>query len=741
MELINGEPLLAYCDRHRLSVRRRLELFQQICNAVQHAHQNLIVHRDLKPSNILVDASGSPKLLDFGIAKPLDTADEALTRTGVMPITPAYAAPEQLSGGTISTATDIYALGVVLYELLSGRRPFEPLPSETTFMDAMLNSDPERPSTRLTHEPPRDPAIHAMPSGDAISRARSTELPALRQLLRGDLDTICLMALRRDPAGRYVSAAALAGDVRAFLHQQPVSARPQTLRYQTAKFVRRNRLPVTVTALASLLLVAGSIVYTQRITAERDRAVLEQARTAEVVDFVTGLFAQSDPSMARGEEVTARELLAAGLRDVNARLGNRPAIRGKMLEVLGSVYRELGDFERALELLNGAVEDLEQAADADPLDLATARFALGIAEQDSGNYERATALMAAARATREAELGARDPLVREIIGAQGYLAETLGDFEKGERLQRESVAIARANAQGGDYEPLAIALKERAGVLRLLDRAHEAEPLLREALAMQERLYGGPHPEAADTKRQLAGVLRDTARYAEAKDLYREVIATRTRMLGEDHREVQHTWNSYAQLLDATGDHKGALEAFHRVRESLDRVRRGKPHVSLPALHHNIAFVLRNLERFEEAEQGYLAAIDAQDAIGMGADHPNRTYPLAALGQLYLEWGRLDKAEPRLRSVLATRRQHFDEDHRLVNEVKGDLGATLTGLGRYEEAEALLLSAYDAFAAKRSAHHPNLQAVRFRLRELYKATGQPERVAAYADPPSADAGP
>ena len=202
-------------------------------------------------------------------------------------------------------------------------------------------------------------------------------------------------------------------------------------------------------------------------------------------------------------------------------------------------------------------------------------------------------------------------------------------------------------------------------------------------------------------------------------------------MLGEDHREVQNTWNSYAQLLDGMRDFEGALAAYERVVASINRVRKGKPHLSLPALHHNRAFTLRRMGRFAEAEIGYQAAIAGLDEIGMDPAHPNRSYPLAALGQLYLEWGRLAQAEPILTDVLARRRAHFPEDHRLVNEVKNDLGATLSELGRYEEAEPLLLEAHDATIAKQPEHHPTVQAARFRLRQLYERMGKPERVAAY----------
>jgi len=320
MEYVDGIPLTEYCDNHKLSISQRLKLFRQVCDAVHYAHKNLIVHRDLKPNNILVNSDGELKLLDFGIAKLLEASgDDLMTQTGAILATPAYAAPEQLTGGVITTGTDVYALGVLLYELLAGRRPFEAVRTPDEYQALILSGDPVRPSTAITQIPLSADDKEETKNPTTLAATRSVAARQLRALLRGDLVTICLTAVIREPERRYDSVSALADDVSLHLQGLPIQARPANLLYRARKFYSRHQIGVFTSACAVIAFIGLAGYYTSAITKERDLALTEKARTEEVVRFVTGLFRAADPAQAKGEDVTAREILAAGVQQLEHR--------------------------------------------------------------------------------------------------------------------------------------------------------------------------------------------------------------------------------------------------------------------------------------------------------------------------------------------------------------------------------------------------------------------------------------
>ncbi|MEM9996487.1 MAG: serine/threonine-protein kinase, partial [Bacteroidota bacterium] len=348
MEYVEGVPIDAYCDTHRLTVDERLALFQDACRAVLYAHSQLVVHRDLKPSNILVteNASGEPglrkptvKLLDFGIAKVLTDEDDAtaLTRTGKAVMTPAYASPEQVRGEPVGTGTDIYSLGVVLYELLAGQRPYA-LPEHDRLAAAQMlaEQEPEPPSTVV-----RRATTGGDTTGSQITDARRTQPERLRRRLTGDLDVICLTALRTEPERRYPTVAALLDDVRRHLTGLPVTARRDTATYRLGKFVQRHRVGVIATVVVGVLFAALASFYTVQLAAERDRAQAEAAKATEIAAFLEGIFEVADPSVAQGDTVTARALLDEGAARIETDLAGEPEVQAQMMTVMGNVYRSL----------------------------------------------------------------------------------------------------------------------------------------------------------------------------------------------------------------------------------------------------------------------------------------------------------------------------------------------------------------------------------------------------------------
>jgi eukaryotic-like serine/threonine-protein kinase len=681
MEYVEGEPLHRYCDRNRLTVRERLALFMDVCEAVAYAHAALVVHRDLKPENILIDAGGQVRLLDFGISKLLseDDVSGARTETGLAVMTPAYAAPEQVLGEPVGTAADVYALGVILYELLSGVRPYDVRTRSLIEIERLVCREmPEKPSLRLTR------AAGSVEAAGTVAASRRIEPRQLQRRLAGDLDVICLKALRKEPERRYGSVEGLRDDVRRHLTGHPVMARPDTVRYRMGKWMGRHRGGVAVGAVAAVGLVLLTSVYILQVGAERDQARLEAAKAAEVAGFLQGLFELSDPSESRGETVTVREVLDAGAARFDTELANQPEVRTTMMRVVGDVYRSLGLRGEAQSFLERALAEQTEFYGQEHPEVAHTMRSLGSALQDAGDFEEAGRMFRGSLALNRRLYGDQHPLVAEGLHHLSFLEETVGNVDAALDLMREHLE-ASLRLYPPDHHRIANARVRMAGLMRRTGELEAAEPLLREGLEAQRRHYGEPHPRVASTMRNLASLLRDAGRLAEADTLFQEVIAMRRALFGDDHPDLANALNSHALVLRRMGETDRAVAVMREVVAYYEGVDRDRDHPGLAAAYHNLAQFLGG----DEAIEAYRQAIAASDRA-FPPGHRNRAHPLRGLGARYLAQGDPVRAEPYLREALEIRRATLPPGHQLTAQVLVDLGEALRAQNRLSEAEELL---------------------------------------------------
>ena len=713
MELVDGLPLDRYCAERALSIDERLRLVLDVFSAVRYAHQHLVVHRDLKPANILVTAAGVPKLLDFGIAKLIGpgAADPHETQTAIRLLTPAYASPEQLRGAPITVATDVYGLGVILYQLLAGRLPHDVAGKMLGEIERLIcEEDPPRPSTVVAS-------------------------PADVRRLRGDLDTIVMTALQKDPRRRYESVERFADDIERHLSALPVRARPDSRAYRIGRFVQRHRAGVSVAAGAVVLLTGFAVamgVQARRLAVERDAATLERAKAEQVAAFLTSVFGVADPSQSRGETVTARELLDAGARRIASELRDQPDVQASMMRVIGDVYGTLGMNEAARPLLEQALTQHRTLYGDDHDEVATSQLALAVLLQDVGNVADAEPLFRQSLATRRRLYGPRHPKVSESLSDLAYLLQTNGNDSAAAAMFREVLGHNRALYPAGD-EHIASTMTKLARSLRPLREDAEAEQLLRDALVMQRAHFGNAHPDVASTLRNLASLLRDIGKLDEADTLFQEAIAMRRAIFGDDHPETANTLNSYGLLLQRKGEDARAIEVLTEFIRILEKIHR-EPHPSLAAAYSNLAVTMREMGRLDEAASLYARSMRVQDVV-LSPSHPNTAFPRIGLASVYMDQRRYREAERLQREAVAVRRAALPAGHRYIGESLSDLGASLTAQRRYAEADTLLVEAYGILRAAEGEEAARTVRSRERLADLYRRWGRPERATAVLGAP------
>jgi len=734
MEYVHGEPVDRYCDSRQLDLRGRLELFLEICGAVQYAHQNLIVHRDLKPANILVTPEGSPKLLDFGIAKLLDAGDAAavlaLTRMNDRLLTPEYASPEQILGRTVTTASDVYALGVVLYELLTGLRPYT-VPASASQLElerSICVTDPLRPSSmikRAADHPPEDRPVDVR----AIAAARDATLEKLHKRLQGDLDAIVLRALRKEPQHRYSSIEQFAADVRRYLSREPVSARQGNWLYYSQRFVRRHAYSVAAGTLFMALIISFAVamsVQTRRVAAERDRAELESERAEKVSDFMLTVFSAADPFTHEGREITARELLERSGQQVREDLSQHPEVRARLLESIGRAYRRRGDTEKAISFLEDAVHIRKQMTDNDSAAIVAAMAELAVALRQAGDVESSDKTLRDALQRARSDGLERTPGYAKLLVNRGRLELDASNLPAARRYFEESLNLYREVLGPRDME-VAVVLLELSRLYQWSEDLQSAERAARDAVAIFGATVAPLHPDRVLAKARLGEVLYLQGRINDASSLFADSLKDQIMLFGENSRPVADVRDSLSRIRRAQGQLQEAEEFAHAALDS-SIAAMGAEHTDTAYYRTALAALLIQLGDYTEAETQLRAALDTFSKL-LPPDHQYVASGEHLLGEVLLMTHRLPDAEAMFTASMNRWKRTEAPAWRSARAANG-LGETLYRQGRAAEAERYLTESYSVLAADESADRDARAAARERVTRFYTDRGQREKLQA-----------
>jgi len=685
LEYVEGQPIDEWCDARALSVEGRLRLFQQVLAAVADAHAHFIVHRDLKPANILVTDDGTVKLLDFGIAKLVEDGGDtsnALTGTHEGVFTYKYAAPEQIRNEPITTATDVYSLGVVLYELLAGRHPTSSeahTPAEHVV--AILDTESGPLSRAMTPT-----GSHSREEVERLAAARDASPERLRRVFAGDLDNIVAKSLKKKASERYPTVGAMADDVRHYLGHEPVSARADSFGYRAGKFVRRHRVTV-----GAAVLIAGALVGAALREARlRSRAESETRKAVAVEEYLVSIFGAADPfapTADKPSEVTARALLDRGAERIDTSLANQPDVRAELRGALGGVYMNLGVYDKATKELRQSLAERRALYGRDNASVAQAMDQLGDVLTKVDSFTEADTLLRGALAIRRKLFGENSDATAQSLDHLAELLDEKDDFPAAEPLYRSALRIRRE--LHGDSDLTVATSRVSLGEL-LLMRSENTEAIgeFRQALAIRERRLGPNHPATAEAIRREAKAEERLGRYADAEQHYRQALAIDRKALGNDHHSVTSIYNDLGQMLFKMGR---LDEADSLLREALAINRKlfGENHDAVSGNLSNLAIVVRERGDFDEAERLLEEAL-AIDQRLYGPEHVNIGFDLNEMAVVLRLEGRPDSAVRMLRRALAINRKLAGDDELGTLVISINLGRALTEARQYAEAERLM---------------------------------------------------
>ena len=715
MELVKGVSITEYCDKNKLNTRERLDLFMQVCNAVQHAHQKGIIHRDIKPSNIMVtlhDGQPVPKVIDFGIAKAtsLELTEKTLfTRYAQMIGTPEYMSPEQaeMSGLDIDTRTDIYSLGVLLYQLLTGALPFDPETLRSAgyaeIRRTIVEDEPPKPSTRLSS---------LGEEAKKVAESRGTKIALLVERLRKELEWIPLKAIRKDRARRYRSAAEMSDDVQNYLNGAPLIAGPESTLYRLKKSMYRNRaLVISIFSILAVLLAGIAVSTALAISADRSRAEAErQARISQAVsDFLCDdLLGSADPWSGRSEGTSVISFLDAASKQLEGKFAGEPLIEASIRLTLGSTYWHLGRYSEAEDHLKRSLEIRRDRLDnSEDFDTLLCMRELGWVYHWLGKYEQAEPLLVEALDGMRRTLNAEDGTLLYCMGWLSWLYINQGRYEEAEPLQAEALEVIQRKL-GAEHEWAPSFMYSIGYIYRLQKRFDEAEKLITEALDICRRTRGDLGIETLTIITALGSLYSDQQRYQDVERLWAEALEGRRKVLGDEHPETFGLMSYLGSLYLRQGKLNQAepllAECYQKSREVL-----GEEHPKTFAVMSSLGSLYRRQGKLNQAEPLF-AECYRKSREALGEEHPSLVQFGADLALLYYMQGKIGEAEALFTKAIELARRILGDENPIILGFMHDLGVWYLSVGRDVEAETLLIKALEGRRRVLGEEHPDTQA-------------------------------
>jgi serine/threonine-protein kinase len=689
MEYVEGTPITDYCRDHECSLRDRLELFRQICEAVQYAHQNLVIHRDLKPSNILVRSDGTVKLLDFGISKHLESLDAQAeqTRTATRMMTPAYASPEQIRGGAVGTHTDVYSLGVILYELLVGRLPFDLTNRSPGEAEAIiLEREPERPSA----------AARRM---DLVGGSTAQH----RDISKGqwaDLDVLVQKAMHKDAARRYQTVFALERDIDHFLRNEPLEARGDSARYRLGKFTTRHRRTITVAAGTFIAIVALVVFYTLRLTSARNLALAEQAKAERIQGFTLNLLQGGDEEVGPADSLRVVTLVDRGVQEAKT-LEREPATQAQLYETLGGLYQKLGNFPRADSLLKTSLAQRKKLFGPVHPDVAQSLIALGMLRDAEAEFDSAEVFISQALSVMKQVQPPNEVGVRKATASLGRVLSDKGDYDRAIPILNEAVRLEEA--QGRPTTDLSVVMSDLANTEFYAGNYARSDTLNRKVLAIDHRLYGSRHPHIADDLMNLGAIQLEFQKFADAEPFYREALTITRSWYGNNHPE---TASALTQLGRTLVSEKKYSDAVIMLREALDIQERvyGPVHPRVASALNELGRASQQQGNLDDAEKDFRRVVDIYKKV-YNDKHYTISVALSNLAGVYRDRKQYAEAERLFNEAISRYKTELAPDHQLMGIARVRLGETLLDEKRFADAKREFTEA-DRILSKQSSPPP-----------------------------------
>lgn len=710
MEYVDGLPIHQYFSQNSCNFSVKLDLFAQICKAVKYAHTNLIIHRDLKPDNIFVNNSGNIKILDFGIAKIVDQdlteSSVTQTREGTRMLSLQYASPEQITLDKVTTAADVYALGLILYEILTGNQPYQLIGKKINKAEHIIRfHQPETPSQAVAN-------------------------PAESRRLKGDLDAIILKSLRKEPEERYESAGQMLEDIERYQQKIPVFARKGTFRYRAAKYIKRNQGVLSLAAIFLIAAISFTAYHFQKLTEERNIAKIETEKARAVTGFLTGIFENASPYNQPNSEITALEILDHGTEYIQNEIQDQPEIKSSMLSTVGGIYQVLGSYDKAENLLNEALE-LEKGNKSmehgDDYGLAVVHNNLGNLKTSQGDYQTAIEHLKVAAVTFD-KLNLQDYRAGSL-STWGWNEYLIANYPRADSLIQIALSIYQTQ-NGIDSPKTANTLQNLAWVKHDMGNHHEADSIFADILDKRRNHYKGDHPEIATTMHSLGWLKYQIGEYEEGISLYEEAITMRRRLFNnESHPDIAWSVNNMGIIKQAQGKYDEAEELF---REALQMRRK-----ILPKNHQHISQSLGNLgsiyfyrEDYDQSITIFREVVEIQRNL-LGNDHPNLAMYLNNLATVLSMSNHSRQAIPYYLEALKIQENHFDKTHPTTVQMRSNLADAYENLNGFENAENYRLENFEALKQEKGIEHTQTQIELINLITLYRKWNDLQKTVQY----------